>query len=421
MVPSIFKTLITSCSNPDLTNLEKSNNYKNEKPSDDILKNNENNTASVSRSSDTPPEQTSSRYNSKLDGTTSDLLLKYALRHIPCANSVCGLKVGDRSKNNQVNRSGVKRSGDNYKQQNAAMFRAAGSSDLDATVMIPLNSLVVADVRDLESISELTMRSGNHHYYHRAVAGQDRRMAYYAIGKRSGGNDTASTSKRSQHGNRRCYFTGKLIASSMPFYAGIVQQGLRSLVVLCLPNSIGLSSKLSHEKESHASHRRIRSCSTRQSSNSSVGLSASDNCGSIMEEMSLDEAIQLYESLPKPSDGILKEMERLYPEQFATLPVQVRSSHCWRLYMKCCFFSGLPIGEDEPHYRIKDACNEYGEDINLSHDVVEVANGEESAALLRRPNRVTFQYLQKCYPQQCGKLHKNVLDRKCWEPVLAEV
>eukprot|EP00549_Striatella_unipunctata_P010506 CAMPEP_0118713526 /NCGR_PEP_ID=MMETSP0800-20121206/25578_1 /TAXON_ID=210618 ORGANISM="Striatella unipunctata, Strain CCMP2910" /NCGR_SAMPLE_ID=MMETSP0800 /ASSEMBLY_ACC=CAM_ASM_000638 /LENGTH=73 /DNA_ID=CAMNT_0006619013 /DNA_START=36 /DNA_END=254 /DNA_ORIENTATION=+ len=58
---------------------------------------------------------------------------------------------------------------------------------------------------------------------------ETRRMAYYAVGKHHG-----------KGGNRRCYFTGKLILSGVPFYAGSVQQGLRTLVVFCLPSSLDL-------------------------------------------------------------------------------------------------------------------------------------------------------------------------------------
>ena len=84
-----------------------------------------------------------------------------------------------------------------------------------------------------------------------------------------------------------------------------------------------------------------------------------------------------------PDAKILTEMSRRYPEPFDTLPVQVRSPHCWRLFVKFCFFSGLPIAEGEMHYRVKSSVNVYrpsmplalqerqGEEIALSHEVME--------------------------------------------------
>ena len=428
-VQSIYQTLVSSCSSPDLRDKKATATATATATSEEGA---ENNTASISQPSvNDSPSHPFPPPGVVHSNSTSDMLIEYALRHIPCANRVCGLKSGFR---NEDDPNMVQNNNDNI-----AMFRA--SSEVDRMLLVPLNSLVVADVRDLESISELTMRSGSH--YHYKLPTEDRRMAYYAIGKRVSGYDyddydhsLAKVSQRQLHGNRRCYFTGKLIASSMPFYAGSVQQGLRTLVVLCLPSSIGLLSNHKYDsstgqclnnvrsmegKSPVVSDKWIRSSSTRQSSYSSVGYSASCNSGSIIEEMNLNDAIHLYETLPKPSDELITNMKHLYPEQFTTLPVHVRSPHCWRLYMKFCYFSGIPIGEDEPHYRIKDEYNEYGEDINLSHEVIEISNGEESAALLRRPNRTTFRYLQNHYTQQCSKLHRNVLDRKCWEPVLAEV
>jgi hypothetical protein len=111
-----------------------------------------------------------------------------------------------------------------------------------------------------------------------------------------------------------------------------------------------------------------------------------------------------------------------YPEQFETLPVQVRAVSCWRLYVKFCFFSGLPIAEGEMHYKVKDeiAMEEYGEEIVLSHDVMEAVNGE-SAEILRLPNLRTFKYLRKHYMQQSGKLSDTVFQRTSWELVRPEV
>jgi hypothetical protein len=93
------------------------------------------------------------------------------------------------------------------------------------------------------SISELTMRSsyataiGNSKadLVFKAVPEKSRRMAYYAVGKHH--------RQAGRGGNRRCYFTGKLILGGAPFYAGSVQQGLRTLVVFCLPSALGLPDK----------------------------------------------------------------------------------------------------------------------------------------------------------------------------------
>jgi hypothetical protein len=78
-------------------------------------------------------------------------------------------------------------------------------------------------------------------------------------------------------------------------------------------------------------------------------------------------------------------MSKRYREPFDTLPVQVRSPHCWRLFVKFCFFSGLPIAECELHYRVKDNVTTFSsshspqqqqqqqqqEEIALSHEVME--------------------------------------------------
>jgi hypothetical protein len=125
--------------------------------------------------------------------------------------------------------------------------------------------------------------------------------------------------------------------------------------------------------------------------------------------------------LPAPSQDLLDNMADRYPEQFETLPLQVRSPHCWRLFVKFCFFSGLPIAEGEMHYKVQDSVAEqYGEEIILSHEVMEAVNGA-SAEILRLPNQKTFRYLQKHYTQQCGKLSEEVFKRSNWELVLPEV
>jgi hypothetical protein len=126
--------------------------------------------------------------------------------------------------------------------------------------------------------------------------------------------------------------------------------------------------------------------------------------------------------LPEPSQDVLDEMSKRFPEQFETLPIQVRSPHCWRLYVKFCFFSGLPIAEGELHYRVKDTISSgvNADEIILSHEVMEAVNGE-SAEILRLPNLKTFCYLRRHYTQQSGKLADIVFRRTSWEMVCPEV
>jgi len=120
---------------------------------------------------------------------------------------------------------------------------------------------------------------------------------------------------------------------------------------------------------------------------------------------------------------LLAEMNQRYPEQFETLPVQVRKPSCWRLFVKFCFFSGLPIAEGELHYQVlpKLAMEAYGEDIVLSHDVMEAINGVSSAEILKLPNQKTFRYLKKHYQQQSSKLPEIAFHRTSWEQVHPEI
>jgi hypothetical protein len=197
------------------------------------------------------------------------------------------------------------------------------------------------------SVSELTMRSHGTFEMHRYTS-DSRRMAYYAVGRvaankkddRSGGNENSKF-----EGNRRCYFSGKPILYGVPFYAGSVQQGPRTLVVFCLPSALDLPS-----------------------------FECRDLADKTMRERYL-------ESLPTPDENLLREMSRRYREPFESLPVQVRSPKCWRLFVKFCFFSGLPIAEGEMHYRVKSSVvafttlqsrlHQQSEEIALSHDVME--------------------------------------------------
>eukprot|EP00797_Seminavis_robusta_P032168 Sro711_g191260.1 n/a (277) ;mRNA; r:44416-45246 len=276
-------------------------------------------------------------------------------------------------------------------------------------------------------------------------------MAYYAVGR----HHRLNAGTRSG-GNRRCYFSGKLIFGGAPFYAGIVQQGLRTLVVFCLPSALGMPHNLPAFHQASAPKRRP-SCggATGSSSGTRGGLLqrsrrtlSSAASGSIqlskspsklsstinLDDMSLSiegdidpnwnlDKDFLLSILPNPSDEVLAEMNQRYPEQFETLPVQVRHASCWRLFVKFCFFSGLPIAEGELHYQVRPslALELYGEEIVLSHDVMEAVNGASSAEILKLPNRKTFRYLKKHYPQQSQKLPDIVFERASWEQVKAEV
>ncbi|KAL3796361.1 hypothetical protein ACHAW5_001687 [Stephanodiscus triporus] len=243
------------------------------------------------------------------------------------------------------------------------------------------------------SVSELTMRSHSAYEMHQYTS-DSRRMAYYAVGRAAAkGNDDGGYGNGNNNksgGNRRCYFTGCAILDGMPFFAGSVQQGPRTLVVFCLPSALDLATFDDHHLASRAERERY------------------------------------LETLPQPDANLLSQMSRRYPEPFETLPVQVRSPHCWRLFVKFCFFSGLPIAEGEMHYRVKSSvvtftASEQGEEVALSHDVMEAVNGEDSADLLRLPNRKVFDYLKRQYSHQCSKLNEEVFDRKSWEAVMPEV
>jgi hypothetical protein len=312
------------------------------------------------------------------------------------------------------------------------------------------------------NISELTMRS--------SCAGAEsslnkipdnRRMAYYAVGKH---HRTSGCG-----GNRRCYFTGKLILGGAPFYAGSVQQGLRTLVVFCLPSalgypkdklglskslfplplgpsatnlslgrhSIGTASKASYlEKRSNRGRYgggSVASKSLGRYGGGSVASKSMFSRLSSLDDLSLSidgdldpnyglDIDYLLRILPPASADLLKQMEDLYTEQFETLPVQVRDPNKWKLFVKFCFFSGLPIAEGEMHYKVFDDIAEqvYGEEIVLTHEVMEAVNGD-SAEILTLPNLKTFRYLRKHYAQQCSKLDEKIFRRACWERVAPEV
>jgi len=331
----------------------------------------------------------------------------------------------------------------------------------------------VEDAYELErSISELTMRSSYGGGESMVNIPDNRRMAYYAVGK--------NHRQSGRGGNRRCYFSGKLILGGAPFYAGAVQQGLRTLVVFCLPSALNLPDRDSVLKAAAGSGRRpsnngslagsghngillrdgrgnrslasrsIASRSVNKSrrslramlGNNSLNNANNDGTNSIasnsrmtsLDDLSLSidgdldpnwgmDRDLLLQVLPEADKKLLDTMSKLFPEQFETLPLQVRDGGKWKLYVKFCFFSGLPIAEGEMHYKVLDELAEqvYGEEIVLSHDVMEAVNGNVSAEILQLPNQKLFRYLRKHYAQQCSKLDDRVFRRSAWLRVAPEV
>lgn len=227
-----------------------------------------------------------------------------------------------------------------------------------------------------------------------------------------------------------------------PFYAGTVQQGLRTLVVFCLPSAIGLPTSANVDavkKEMEAAAlRHVESLHKRENS----GLTSF-----ITEETNPDpnEAIPpeiLLEALPEPNEAILKAISDAYHEQYSTLPAQVQNPSSWHLYEKFCHFSGLPIASGEVHYRVRPDVLVKGklanklesrfdksdkaqlspsDDIILSHEVMLACNGEESSEIVRLPNTRCFRYLKRHYPHQCEILASAVFHRSSWEMAKPEV
>jgi len=253
---------------------------------------------------------------------------------------------------------------------------------------LPIQSIAVPVQLVERSVSELTMRSHGYNFDKNKCSSDSRRMAYYAVGRAHGAQ------KRGRGGNQRCYFTGVAIPYGTPFYAGSVQQGPRTLVVFCLPSALGLSTLVAHS-------------------------------------VSKEERERYLQALPECDDQLLSEMKNRYQDDFDTLPMQVRSPDCWKLFIKFCYFSGLPIAEGEMHYRVKSSVSAYPdgnrakegvvEEIALSHEVMEAVNGEVSAEILRLPNSKTFEYLQRQYTQQSSKLNEVVFNRTSWEMMMPEI
>ncbi|GAX20729.1 hypothetical protein FisN_7Hh039 [Fistulifera solaris] len=310
---------------------------------------------------------------------------------------------------------------------------------------VPLETLHVRQDQTLtmeRNISELTMRS----CYTATLPTQknephskpQRRMAYYAVGKHH--------QQTGRGGNRRCYFTGKLIMDGTPFYAGSVEQGLRTLVVFCLPSALNLPdpekarqcAKPSSTSRrswllggSNGSRKGPESVTSRSVTSKSYGGSRASRMSSLDDlSMSIDgdldpnwnlDRSMLLQILPPANKRLLQQMADMYGDQFETLPVQVRDASVWKLYVKFCFFSGLPIEEGELHYKVRDSVAEavYGEEIALSHEVMEAST--TSAEILSLPNRTVLQYLRQNYTQQCSKLDDRVFQRENWERVAPEV
>lgn len=289
-----------------------------------------------------------------------------------------------------------------------------------------------------KTVSELTVGST---LKPQKVFSSCRRMAYYAVGKHL---NTTDKEGKMEGGNRRCYFTGQLIRGGVPFYAGSVQQELKTLVVFCVPSALGLPKKEDVERVSEVEHRKLSKISgvlQKINSSGSVASDTSSDCdnlesdytvwvedgeGNLCERMKPEFMLQ---ALPDPNVHLMMEMEKRYPEQFQTLPTQVRSHKCWRLYIKFCFFSGLPIADGEVYFKVNNQVanilsqklQKAGiDEIILSHEVMEAVNGDK-AENMRLPNKKTFQYLQKHYAQQCAKLSSNVFDQNSWEIVIPEV
>ncbi len=316
--------------------------------------------------------------------------------------------------------------------------------------------LVDSSVPFQKSISELTMRSS---YGEATTPISDvRRMAYYAVGKNH--SQDGKKGGVNNGGNRKCYFTGDPILSGRPFYAGSVQQGMRTLIVFCLPSALGLPKKEDLERiaeievNSQLDGRKSPDELSRRTMTglSTAALSQHDSIyneeGFVMSELfhstawtedengNLCESLNtefLLQALPDPNRDLLLCMQESFPEQFASLSPHLRRPQCWRLYVKFCFFSGLPIADGEMYYKVMDDVifeargrkSNFSDEIVLSHEVMEAVSGE-SADLRILPGNNTFKYLQKHYKQQCAKLSPQkfadkVFDRSSWIRVMPEV
>ena len=314
-----------------------------------------------------------------------------------------------------------------YPNPPVAVAAVVGDDDMSEQKPPPVHSINIAEERTYtfeRSVSELTMKSS--HAQAISQISQIRRMAYYAVGKHVKNTDL----DQRRGGNRRCYFTGKLVIGGKPFYAGTLDQGMKTLVVFCLPSALGLPTMkelkmagASPVTLKHIEHK-MYSQKSRTSSTRNVDEDLSDQDS--VFEVSTDLLIQ---ALPRPSQKLLGQIERKYPTPYAALPVIVRKPQCWGLYTKFCFFSGLPIADGEMYYRVREDVATlipqrayYGiDEVILSYEVLEIANGPQSAEILKLPSSKTFKYLQTHYIQQCSKLSTAVFDRNSWEKIMPEI
>ena len=89
----------------------------------------------------------------------------------------------------------------------------------------------------------------------------------------------------------------------------------------------------------------------------------------------------------------------------------------------CAFFylldSSLLVEEDD--IATQKVADIFGEEVILSHEVMEAVNGKDSAEILRLPNLKTFSYLRRHYTQQSAKLPDQVFERQAWEMIRPEV
>ncbi|GKY99105.1 hypothetical protein MPSEU_000866000 [Mayamaea pseudoterrestris] len=317
------------------------------------------------------------------------------------------------------------------------------------TPAMPHSMEVSCDMLELErNISELTLPS-SHVSTGSKTMPDHRRMAFYAVG--------AKQPKGGPGDSRGCYFSGKPIFAGTPFYAGCLRQNMRTMVVFCLPSALGLPAKTStcssnsigstvgvasdnidvcdaiykYKTKKKKTSRRYWSGSSSTASTSQMStspLTSYDDLSSKSLDGGVDSSSpsgqELLRQLPLPDRHLLDQMQILYPNQFITLPLEIRDVRVWKLYMRFCFFSGLPIAENEVYYKLREDINFLvrGKQVLLSRDVMEAAHGNTATSLMHhQPNQQTFRYLEKNYSLQCSKLDESVFQRSSWERVAPSV
>lgn len=132
---------------------------------------------------------------------------------------------------------------------------------------------------------------------------------------------------------------------------------------------------------------------------------------------------ELLEQLPNPCNNLLQNLKETYPEAFQTLPSSIQTNiESWSIYNKFCYFSGLPICPGDLYYKYNIEKKKKCSDILLSHEIMEVVLGKDSADLVRLPNTAVFDYLKMNYKHQFCQLEDElVFERYAWEVVLPEV